>query len=89
VSLVGETPEDDEYQGDSSIGQLDNPGSNPLEFSAATQPVEGKSVIDLVDKCLAYLDKNVDIQEEDPIDIEGVRSGVRRILSHSNLPSNF
>jgi hypothetical protein len=48
-----------------------------------------KSVLNLVDKCLAYLDSNTDMREEDPIDVEHVKSGVRKILSHSNLPSNF
>lgn len=48
-----------------------------------------KSPLNLIDKCLAYLDSNVEVEEEDPIDVEHVKSGVRKILSHSNLPSNF
>lgn len=48
-----------------------------------------KSVLELVDRCLAFLDSNTEIKEEDPIDVEHVKTGVRKILSHSNLPSNF
>lgn len=57
---------------------------------ALLQPtIERKSVLNLVDKCLSYLDSNTDITEDDPIDVEHVKTGVRKILSHSNLPSNF
>lgn len=58
----------------------------PTEIKVAT---DGRSVLDLVDKCLAYLDSNTEINEDDPIDVEQVKTGVRTILSHSNLPSNF
>ncbi|GAB1260761.1 FtsK/SpoIIIE domain-containing protein [Aurantivibrio plasticivorans] len=61
-------------------------GSEPL----ASQDISGdKSVLALIEKCLAFLDNNTEIEEEDPIDVEHVKTGVRKILSHSNLPSNF
>lgn len=48
-----------------------------------------KSVLDLVERCLTYLDSKTEIKEDDVVDVEHVKSGVRKILSHSNLPSNF
>lgn len=63
---------------------------NSMPESTAVQTMIGeKSVLELVEKCLAFFDGNTEIQEEDSIDVEHVKTGVRKILSHSNLPSNF
>ncbi|RCW96323.1 FtsK/SpoIIIE domain-containing protein [Marinomonas foliarum] len=59
------------------------------EHLAVRTSADGKSVLDLIYRCLAYLDSNTEIKEDDPIDVEHVKTGVRKILSHSNLPSNF
>lgn len=63
-------------------------------YSRSTSTVDsssitGKSVLALIDQCLAFLDSNTEFKAEDPIDVEHVKTGVRKILSHSNLPSNF
>lgn len=69
-----------------------NGSDNKLKYVINNQvqtEISDKSPLHLVDKCLAYLDSHIEFKEEDPIDVEYVKSGVRKILSHSNLPSNF
>jgi len=70
----------------SGIAQEANTSPEPIQ---TTPTDDSKSVMALVSQCLEYLDKNIEVEDEDPIDVENFKSGVRKILSHSNLPSNF
>lgn len=78
---------------DSEASQVTTDKNNNKPQDSKIEPLQSdicdKSPLNLIDKCLAYLDSNIEIKEEDPIDVEHVKSGVRKILSHSNLPSNF
>lgn len=48
-----------------------------------------KSVLDLIDRCIEFLEEKTDKPEEDTIDVEVIKSGIRKIFGHANLPSNF
>lgn len=69
-------------------------------FSAEIDPIlltgeeEGfnaheKSAADLLGKCISFLDKNIIKDMPEYIDLGLIKSGIRNILSHSQLPSNF
>lgn len=48
-----------------------------------------KSASNLIESCIGFLDKNIFKVETEYIELDEIKLGVRNILRHSNLPSNF
>jgi len=61
---------------------------SPIITVTTSQPADG-AVVKLVDKCIEYLETNTTKSQDDKVDIDAIKSGVRKIFGHSNLPSEF
>ncbi len=48
-----------------------------------------KSALDLVGRCIDFLEINTERSEKDEIDVDVIKKGIRKIFSHETLPSNF
>jgi len=60
----------------------------PIKNGTKSQPTDG-TVIKLINKCIEYLETNTTKTQDDNVDIDSIKSGIRKIFGHSNLPSEF
>jgi len=68
-----------------------------VEKTTEHQPVTGTSshnngsVLELVSRCINFLQVDIDKSENegDDIDIDGIKNSIRKIFGHANLPSSF
>jgi len=63
--------------------------TSPLPDTKAALPATDQAVVNLINSCIEFLEANKTKSEDDVIDIEVIKSGIRKIFGHSNLPSNF
>lgn len=59
-----------------------------VQTGAITNSADG-NVIKLLNRCIEYLETNATRSQDDTVDIDSIKSGIRKIFGHSNLPSNF
>jgi len=48
-----------------------------------------KSALDLMGRCIDFLETNTERSEDGEIDVDVIKNGIRKIFSHETLPSNF
>ena len=60
----------------------------PINKVTTPQSSDG-TVIRLINNCIEFLETNTTKTQDDNVDIDSIKSGIRKIFGHSNLPSEF